>query len=108
MQIPRAALRSAWDTLEWSLRHRGPDSPMTLDARAEVAQKLERLGRFDDALTLREDVVTQWRSAVGADDPHTLAAEALQAFDLDRLGRPAGPRPLFERVVAAHQRPRAR
>ena len=84
---PEAALRSARDTLEWSLRHRGPDSPMTLDAKGEVAQKLERLGRFDDALTLRDEVVASWRSAVGADDPNTLAAEALQGFDLDRLGR---------------------
>ena len=50
---PEAALRSARDTLEWSLRHRGPESPMTLDAKAEVAQKLERLGRFDDVLALR-------------------------------------------------------
>ncbi len=74
---------------------------MTLDAKGEVAQKLERLGRFDDALTLRAEVVTQWRNAVGADDPHTLAAEALQGFDLDRLGRHAEARPLFEHVVAA-------
>ena len=58
---PEAALQSARDTLEWSLRHRGPDSPMTLDAKSEVAQKLERLGRFDDALTLRAEVATQWR-----------------------------------------------
>ena len=53
MSDPEAALQSARDTLEWSLRHRGPDSPMTLDAKGEVAQKLERLGRFDDALALR-------------------------------------------------------
>jgi hypothetical protein len=97
---PVAALQSAQDTLEWSLRHRGPDSPMTLDAKDEVAQKLERLGRLDDALALRDEVVTQWRSTLGADDPHTLVAEAAQGFDLDRLGRHAEALPLFEHIVA--------
>jgi tetratricopeptide (TPR) repeat protein len=98
---PVAALQSAQDTLEWSRRHRGPDSPMTLDAKSEVAQKLERLGRLDDALVLRDEVVTQWRSALGADDPHTLAAEAAQGFDLNRLGRHAEALPLFAHIVEA-------
>lgn len=98
---PVAALQSAQDTLDWSLRHRGPDSPMTVDAKSEVAQKLERLGRLDDALALREEVVTQRRSTLGTDDPHTLTAEAAQGFDLDRLGRHAEALPLFAHIVAA-------
>jgi eukaryotic-like serine/threonine-protein kinase len=98
---PVAALQSAQDTLEWSLRHRGPDSPMTLEAKSEVAQKLERLGRLNDALVLRDEVVTQWRSTLGTDDPHTLAAEAAQGFVLDRLGRHAEALPLFAHIVEA-------
>ena len=82
---------------------------MTLDAKGEVAQKLERLGRFGDALALRDEVATQWRAAVGANDPHTLAAEALQGFDLDRLGRHAEAlRPLRAHPGGADQRRRVR
>ena len=66
---PVAALQSARATLDWSLRHRGPDSPMTQDAKGDVAHRLERLGRFDDALALRDEVVTHRRRSVGADDP---------------------------------------
>ena len=35
VRIPRRRCSRAQDTLEWSLRHRGPDSPMTLDAKGE-------------------------------------------------------------------------
>jgi eukaryotic-like serine/threonine-protein kinase len=98
---PEANLQAARATLEWSLRHRGPDSPMTQDAKGDLAHRLERLGRFDDALELRSDVVIHLRSSLGRDDPSTLAAEALQGFDLDRLGRHAEALPLFEHIVAS-------
>lgn len=74
---------------------------MTQDAKGDLAHRLERLGRFEDALELRSDVVVHLRSSLGSDDPSTLAAEALQGFDLDRLGRHAEALPLFEHIVAA-------
>lgn len=97
---PEAALRSAQDTLDWSIRHRGPESTMTLKAKVEVAERLERLGRYAEALQLRSDLVTHLRQHGGPDDPSTLTAEGVMAFDLDRLGRHREALPLFEHVLA--------
>ncbi len=97
---PEAALQAARDTLDWSVRHRGPDSTMTLKAKVEVAERLERLGRYAEALELRSDLVSHLRLHVGPDAPSTLTAEGIQAFDLDRLGRHREALPLFEHVLA--------
>ena len=96
-----AALQAARATLDWSIRHRGPDSSMAIKARSEVAHHLERAGRYEEAVELRADVVAQLRLQLGAEHPSTLAAEGLQAFDLDHLGRHSEARRVFERVLAA-------
>src|ERR1700743_311884 len=69
---PESSLQSAQDTLEWSIRHRGPDSTMTLKAKVEVAERLERLGRYAEAVPFRTDLVTHLRAHAGPDDPSTL------------------------------------
>jgi eukaryotic-like serine/threonine-protein kinase len=97
---PEAALQAARATLDWSIRHRGPDSSMTIKAKSEVAHQLERAGQYDEALALRADVVTQLQGQIGAEHPNTLAAEGLQAFDLDRLGHHTEAQHLFEHVLA--------
>ena len=102
---PEVALKSAQTTLRWALRHRGPDAAMTVIAKREVAELLERSGRLDEALDLRNEVATSLRSQLGADDPSTLVAEAFQGFTLERLGRPAEALPHFEHVVAVRTTP---
>ncbi len=96
---PDSTLQAARATLDWSIRHRGHDSSMTVKAKSEVAHQLERVGRHDEAVELRADVVTQLQLQMGAEHPSTLAAEGLQAFDLDRLGRHTEAQPLFEHVL---------
>lgn len=97
---PEQALQLARTTLSWSLRHSGPDSAMTLNAKREVAELLERLGRFDEALQLRIDVATCLQLQLGGDDPSTLTAEGFLGFSFDRLGRHAEAVSQFERVLA--------
>ncbi len=97
---PETALETAQTTLSWSLRHRGPDSPLTVNAQREVAELLERSGRFDEALPLRNDVATSLRSQLGVDDPRTLEAEEFQGVLLERLGRHADALPHFEHVLS--------
>ena len=53
---PESALLADQNTLEWSIRHRGPESTMTLNAKGQVAVRLEQLGRYDEALQLRTEV----------------------------------------------------
>lgn len=97
---PESALRSAQATLDWSIRHRGPESTMTFNAKGEVAERLERLGRYEEAVQLRANLATHVRLHLGPDDPSTLTAEGFQAFDLDRLGRHQEALPIFEHVLA--------
>jgi tetratricopeptide (TPR) repeat protein len=97
---PEVALESAQTTLSWSLRHRGPDSPLTVEAKREVAELLERTGRLDEALQLRSEIATSLSVQLGVDDPRTLIAEEFQGFILERLGRPAEALPHFEHVLS--------
>jgi hypothetical protein len=97
---PDSALDAARSTLDWSIRHRGPDSSMTIKAKSEVAHQLERMGRYDEAVAFRADVVSQLQVHMGVDHQSTLAAEGFQAIDLDRLGRQSEARHLFEHVLA--------
>jgi tetratricopeptide (TPR) repeat protein len=97
---PESALEAARATLEWSIRHRGPDSSMAIKAKSEVAHQLERSGRYDEAVELRADVVAQLQRLLGMEHPSTLAAEGFHALDLDRLGRHIEARPIFEHVLA--------
>jgi Tetratricopeptide repeat len=73
---------------------------LTVNAKNEVAELLERSGRFDEALQLRSEVATSLRLQLGVDDPRTLVAEEFQGFILERLGRHAEALPHFEHVLA--------
>ncbi len=100
---PESALQSARATLDWSIRHRGPESAMTVNAKGEVAERLEHLGRYEEALQLRADIVAHLRLHLGTDDPSTLTAEGFEAFDLDRMGRHAEALPLFSHVLTGRK-----
>src|ERR1700722_14804006 len=93
---PESALRSAQSTLDWSIRHRGAESTMTLKARIEVAERLERLGRYEGGAQIGAERATQIRLGLGPGGPSTLAAEGFQALDLVRLGRYDQALPLYE------------
>ena len=95
-----SALQAAQATLDWAIRHRGPDSSMAIKAKSELAHQLERSGRYAEAVELRADVAAQLRSLLGAEDPSTLTAEGLHAIDLDRLGQHMEARAIFEQVLA--------
>ena len=95
-----SALQSARTTLEWSIRHRGPDSSMAIKAKSEVAHQLERFGRYNEAVELRAEVVAQLQLLLGPEHLSTLAAEAFHAIDLDRLDRHTEARRRFEHVLA--------
>ncbi len=97
---PEAALQTAQTTLDWSLRRNGPDSALTVNAKREVAELLERAGRFEEALPLRGDVATSLRSQLGEDDPRTLEAEEFQGILLERLGRHGDALPHFDHVLS--------
>ncbi len=96
---PESALQSAQSTLDWSIRHRGADSTMTLKAKVEVAERMERVGRYEEAVELRGELLTHIRLLLGPDDPSTLTAEGFQALDFVRLGRPEEALPIFEHVL---------
>ena len=97
---PDSALSAAQHNLDWALRRKGPDSKFTVNARIEVAERLEDRGRFEEASVLRAEISDQLRRHLGPDDPGTLSAEAFEGLDLDRLGRSAEALPLFEHVLA--------
>jgi hypothetical protein len=83
---PADNLMIAEDVLAKQLRRFGPDGGPTANARAEVAKRLEILGRFVEARVLREEVVAANRRHRGNDDLYTLAAEEWLAFDLVQCG----------------------
>lgn len=84
---PDSALQAAQHNLEWALRRKGSDSPFAVNARIEVAERLEDRGRFEEASVLRAEISDLLRLRLGPDDPGTLTAEAFEGLDLDRLGR---------------------
>jgi hypothetical protein len=65
LQVAEAALASV-------VRRRGGDSPLAAQARAEVARRLEDLGRLTEARLLRENAVATYSHVFGSDHPSTL------------------------------------
>lgn len=85
----------------WALLH-GRDHPAVLQARHQLATAHEFAGRFDEAVSLFEDVVADRTRALGACHPDTLHTQARLASSLSGASRfsPA----LFEDVVADQTR----
>jgi hypothetical protein len=74
------------DRLVTLIRRHGSDSGPATTARADIATRLEQLGRFDEARLLREEVVAAHRRNRGEDDLHTLIQEEWLVRDLWALG----------------------
>lgn len=74
------------DRLVTLIRRHGSDSGPANTARADIATRLEQLGRLDEARLLRQEVVEAHRRNRGDDDFHTLIQEEWLVRDLRALG----------------------
>ena len=72
-------LRSELARLEADL---GPLHPNTLRVRSDLATEYREVGRLDEAIALRERVVTETEQVLGSQDPETLAIRSKLATDL--------------------------
>jgi Tetratricopeptide repeat len=80
---PEGLLEKAEDLLALQIRVFGPDGGPTANAREDVAERLEKLGRFIEARPLREEVLAARRRHLGDEDPDTLSAEEWLGWNLD-------------------------
>jgi hypothetical protein len=97
---PEERLDLAEARLATSLEHRGTDSWRSINAMEAVAKFREGVGRFSDALPLREQVVALRRTSLGKDHQLTLAAEARLGVTLIELDRPGEAKPLLTHVLS--------
>ncbi len=74
------------EALAMAIRRSGADSGPAARGRGEVANQLETMGRFTEALLLREETFAAYRRNVGDDDEQTLIAEALLALNMSKAG----------------------
>jgi tetratricopeptide (TPR) repeat protein len=85
---PARQLELAEDRLATCLERRGPESFRTVNAMEAVAKYREALGRYDESLPLRRQVVEGRRKELGPEHALSLAAEARLAVTLIELDRP--------------------
>jgi hypothetical protein len=83
---PAVVLRLAESNLERQLRRFGPDGSPTARAREQLAQRLEAMGRFEEARPLRELVADGYRRHFGDEHPFTLTEEEWLAINLSKSG----------------------
>jgi hypothetical protein len=75
--------------LERQVRWWGESGFPTTNSRAELADSLEEVNRFDAALALREQIYSAYRDHVGEADRASLTAQSYLARTLYRSGRKA-------------------
>jgi hypothetical protein len=95
---PEKSLVEAEDVLAMIIRLRGSDSEQAGVGRAEVAQRLESLSRFDEARLLREEILAADRRNLGDDHANTLSAEASLALNLVHAGLRPEAMPIFKHI----------
>jgi serine/threonine protein kinase/tetratricopeptide (TPR) repeat protein len=78
----------------------GPDHPGTLQSMANLANSYEALGRYADALQLREETTNQMRARLGADHPDTIDSMHNLAISYDAVGRRGDALRLREETLA--------
>jgi tetratricopeptide (TPR) repeat protein len=81
-------------------RHRGPDHPDTLRSMNNLANSYDVLGRYADALKLREDTLALRKVKLGPDHPDTLQSMGSLANSYAALGRHADALKLYEDTLA--------
>jgi serine/threonine protein kinase/tetratricopeptide (TPR) repeat protein len=81
-------------------KHRGPDHRDTLNSMNNLANCYEFLGRYADALKLREETLALYKPKFGRDDPSTLNVMHNLASSYSHFGRFADAAKLGEETVA--------
>jgi hypothetical protein len=101
---PEQALEMAEKHLHRQIRIYGPDGGPTAVGRANVAARLEALGRLDEARLLRQEVFDGYARHLGGDHPYTLSAELALAINLTKSGRPDEARIILVHVYDERKR----
>jgi serine/threonine protein kinase len=84
-------------------RHLGPDHPDTLRSMNMLANCYLDLGRYTDAIALKEETLTLCRARLGPDHPNTLHSMNNLAVGYDAIGRHADALKLHEETLALRQ-----
>ncbi|HEY5244780.1 MAG TPA: tetratricopeptide repeat protein, partial [Acidimicrobiales bacterium] len=100
---PEDVLELQEKLLARSIRWFGIDSWQATNGRADVARRLERLGRFDEARLLRERVLADRRQHLGDDHFGSLRAEEMLALNLYNAGSQDEGRSMYRRVIEAYR-----
>jgi Tetratricopeptide repeat len=95
---PEESLEAAEDILRRQIRIFGPDGGPAAVGRANVAKKLEDLGRLDEARLLRREVVAGYKRHLGDGHIYTLSAELALGINLKTSGMSDEARDLFTHV----------
>ena len=82
----------------------GPDHPVTLAVRNNLASAYKSVGRFAEAIELYEQVLDECKRLLGADHPDTLAVRNNLASAYYSAGRFGEAIELFEQVLAEYKR----
>ena len=82
----------------------GPDHPVTLAVRNNLAGAYRSVGRFAEAIELFEQVLDEHKRLLGADHPYTLNIRNNLAGAYRSVGRFGEAIELFERVLAERER----
>ncbi|MFD3883042.1 tetratricopeptide repeat protein, partial [Streptomyces microflavus] len=82
--------------LDADTHHLGPDHPTTLTSRGNLATALRELGRYQEAVDLHQQTLTDHERVLGPDHPNTLTSRGNLASALQVLGR-------YQEAVDLHQ-----
>jgi hypothetical protein len=93
-QSPEDRLDVADQRLSSAIRKFGTDGGASANARADVAKRLEELGRYAEARLLRQEVLGANQVRLGSEHPHTLIAQSWLILNLRESGMNAEARPL--------------
>ena len=72
---------------DYCLTTNGLEHPVTLKLKILLAMSLEKVGRRDEALNMRDEVLTLYRKVFGPEHPYTFAAMHSLANSYDQAGR---------------------
>lgn len=81
------SIRTHEKLYEKCLEERGPEDPLTLQVRHDLANAYRRAGRLQDALTANQQVYESRVQKLGADDEDTLSSQNTLANSLQAIGR---------------------
>jgi serine/threonine protein kinase/tetratricopeptide (TPR) repeat protein len=80
-------------------KHLGPDHPDTLKSMHNLARAYHALGRYAEALRLKEETLAQRQARLGPDHPDTLMTMNSLAAGYSVLGRHAEALQLYEKTL---------